>query len=102
MARLCLLLAGSAPVAERLPDVLPGAAGDEGFTSVPTFGHGAAQQSLGAADQVRGRSAAVQGQVQIVPRGPAPEALLQRLRTGLRGAGLRDRALGLAPEGAIE
>lgn len=100
MDRWCLFVSGPAALEERLVDALLDAVGEDGFTSVPAFGHGVGQHLLSPADQVTGRSAWVQ--IQVVLTEPALGDLLPRLRDAFRGAGLRYWALPLALEGRIE
>ena len=100
MPEFCLVLRCPASVEERLVDVLLDAVGDQSFTSVPAFSHGAAHQGLSPADQVMGRSASVQ--MQIVLTEQSLNDLLQRLRDEFRGAGLRYWTIALASQGGIE
>lgn len=100
MSKQCLSLVCDPQVEERLLDLLLEAAGDEIFTSTPTFGHGTAQGRLTSQEQVMGRSRAVQ--VQILVTDAELSRLLQLLREQFAGCGLRYWATPLSAEGEIE
>jgi Protein of unknown function (DUF3240) len=97
--KFCLVLLAPPSIEEKLVDLLLGSVGNEVFTSVPTFSHGTAHGRFSAIEQVMGRSAAVQ--MQIVLTEPEMSDLLERLRSGFRGTGLRYWASPLALEGEV-
>ena len=100
MSKFCLALSIPPSVEEKLLDVLLGAVGDKGFTSVPTFSHGTPRGRLSNLEQVMGRSASVQ--VQILVTEEEMDDLLQRLRDEFHGSGLRYWASPVVVEGEIE
>ncbi len=99
MAEFCLTLICPPIIEEKLLDTLLATAGNEVFTSTPTFGHGTAPGRWSATEQVMGRSRAVQ--VQILLTAAELERLLARLKTNFPGAGLRYWVSPLSAEGEI-
>jgi hypothetical protein len=99
MAECCLTLICPPAIEEKLLDTLLATAGNEVFTSTPTFGHGTAPGRWSATEQVMGRSRAVQ--VQILLTATELAQLLTRLRADFAGAGLRYWVCPLSAEGEI-
>lgn len=99
MPEYCLTLISPPDIEEKLLDTLLTTAGNEVFTSTPTFSHGTAQGRLSATEQVLGRSRAVQ--VQILLSTDEMNRLLQVLRESFAGTGLRYWVTPLAHEGEI-
>ncbi len=99
MSKFCLALVCPPEIEEKLLDALLATAGDEIFTSTPTFSHGTAHGRLSAVEHVMGRSLSVQ--VQILVTEAEMTELLQTLRQSFAGTGLRYWALPLAAEGEI-
>jgi hypothetical protein len=99
MPEYCLTLISPPDIEEKLLDTLLTTAGNEVFTSTPTFSHGTAHGRLDATEQVLGRSRAVQ--VQILVSTDEMNRLLQVLRESFAGTGLRYWATPLAREGEI-
>lgn len=100
MPSLCLTLVSPPEIEEKLLDTLLEVAGDEVFTSTPTFSHGTAHGRLSGAEQVMGRSGSVQ--VQILLKTEELEPLLAALRAGFAGTGLRFWVTTLAQSGEIQ
>ncbi|MCA0177247.1 MAG: DUF3240 family protein [Proteobacteria bacterium] len=100
MPEFCLTLVSPPEIEEKLLDALLMAAGAEIFSSTPTFSHGTAHGRLSSTEQVMGRSRSVQ--VQILVSADELAALLQTLRQGFAGTGLRYWAAPLAQAGEIE
>ena len=99
MPDCCLTLVCAPDLEEKLLDTLLGDAGHEVFTSTPTFSHGTAHGRLSPAEQVMGRSRAVQ--IQILLSADEREHLLAHLRRDFAGTGLRYWAVPLTLEGEI-
>jgi len=99
MPSLCLTLVSPPEIEEKLLDTLLDVAGNEVFTSTPTFSHGTAHGRLSSTEQVMGRSRSVQ--VQVLLRTEEMTRLLQTLRESFKGTGLRYWAWPLAAEGEI-
>jgi hypothetical protein len=99
MSKFCLVLVSPPEIEEKLLDALLATAGDEVFTSTPTFSHGTAHGRLSALEQVMGRSRSVQ--VQILVTEDELAQLLQTLRESFAGTGVRYWTLPLAAEGEI-
>ena len=99
MSDFCLVLVCAPDIEEKLLDVLLSAVGNEVFTSTPGFSHGTAHGRLSSVEQVMGRSRSVQ--VQIIVTDDEMARLLQQLRVGFAGTGLRYWALPLAAQGEI-
>lgn len=97
--RYCLTLICPPAVEEKLLDLLLAHAGNEVFTSTPTFSHGTAQGRLTATEQAMGRSRAVQ--VSILLNADELRDLRSRLQGEFAGTGLRYWAVPLALEGAL-
>ncbi len=87
MTRCCLTLICPPSVEEKLLDALLDNAGNEIFTSTPTYSHGTAQGHLTAAEQVMGRSRAVQ--VNVLLTTEELDRLRALLRRDFAGTGLR-------------
>jgi hypothetical protein len=85
---------------EKLLDVLRFNAGDEVFTSVHVFEHGAASEGLNAEEQVMGRSRAVH--LQLLLDEDVAKSLLESIQRELRGSSIRYWATPLAFEGEIK
>ena len=100
MSNFCLVLVCPPEIEEKLLDTLLVIAGDEVFTSTPTFGHGTAHGDMASLEQVMGRARSVRVEILVTEEEMAK--LLQALRTSLAGTGLRYWALPLAAEGEIE
>lgn len=100
MPSLCLTLVSPPEIEEKLLDALLELAGDEVFTSTPTFSHGIAHGRFDSTEQVMGRSRSVQ--VQVLVKHDQLDDLLAVLRTGFGGTGLRYWVAPLAQAGEIE
>ncbi len=99
MSKFCLALVCPPAIEEKLLDALLVSAGDEVFTSTPTFSHGTAHGRMANLEQVMGRSHSVKVEI-IVTEGEMTR-LLQTLRESFKGTGLRYWAWPLADEGEI-
>jgi hypothetical protein len=99
MPEFCLTLISPPEIEEKLLDMLLSTAGDEIFTSTPTFSHGTAHGRLSSTEQVMGRSRAVQ--VQILLSAAELEAMLRSLREDFAGTGLRYWATPLSHSGEV-
>lgn len=100
MSNFCLVLVCPPEIEEKLLDTLLVIAGDEIFTSTPTFSHGTAHGDMASQEQVMGRARSVRVEILVTEEEMAK--LLEALRTSLAGTGLRYWALPLAAEGEIE
>ncbi len=100
MSNFCLVLVCPPEIAEKLLDTLLVIAGDEIFTSTPTFSHGTAHGYMASLEQVMGRARSVR--VEILVTEVEMAGLFEALRTSLAGTGLRYWALPLAAEGEIK
>jgi hypothetical protein len=100
MPSLCLTLVSPPQIEEKLLDTLLEVAGNEVFTSTPTFSHGTSQGRLSGTEQVMGRSGSVQVQLLVEP--DELDELLVALRTGFAGTGLRYWVTQLAQAGEIK
>lgn len=100
MPSLCLTLVSPPAIEEKLLDTLLEVAGNEVFTSTPTFSHGTAHGRLDNTEQVLGRSRSIQVQILLTPEELEP--LLAALRAGFAGTGLRFWVTPLAQSGEIE
>ncbi len=100
MSNFCLVLVCPPEIEEKLLDTLLVIAGDEVFTSTPTFSHGTTHGDMASLEQVMGRARSVR--VEILVTEAEMAKLLEALRTSLAGTGLRYWALPLAAEGEIE
>jgi hypothetical protein len=87
-------------IEEKLLDTLLEVAGNEVFTSTPTFSHGTAHGRFNSTEQVMGRSRSVQ--VQILVKHDELDELLAALRAGFAGTGLRYWVTALAQAGEIK
>ena len=96
----CLTLVSPPEIEEKLLDTLLEVAGNEVFTSTPTFSHGTAHGRLSSTEQVMGRSRSVQ--VQILVKHDELDQLLAALRTGFAGTGLRYWVTSLTQAGEIK
>lgn len=99
MSNFCLVLVCPPAIEEKLLDTLLVTAGDEVFTSTPTFSHGTAHGDMANLEQVMGRARSVRVEILVTEEEMAK--LLEALRTSLAGTGLRYWALPLAAEGEI-
>ena len=97
MNKFCLTLICAPEIEEKLLDTLLVEVEDAVFTSAPTFSHGATPNRLSNAEQVMGRSRAVQ--IQIIVAEEALARLTALLREGFQGTGLRFWATALHTEG---
>ncbi len=100
MSKFCLTLVCPPEIEEKLLDTLLLTAGEEIFTSTPTFSHGTAHGRMASDEQVMGRSRSVM--VQILATEEEMARLLETLRGSFSGTGLRYWVLPLAAEGEIE
>lgn len=100
MSNFCLVLVCPPEIEEKLLDTLLVTAGDEIFTSTPTFSHGTAHGAMASVEQVMGRARSVK--VEILVTEDEMKRLVEALRISLAGTGLRYWALPLAAEGEIE
>ncbi len=100
MPSLCLTLVSPPEIEEKLLDTLLDVAGNEVFTSTPTFSHGTAHGRLSSTEQVMGRSRSVQ--VQVLLRTEELDPLLAALRADFAGTGLRFWVTALAQSGEIK
>lgn len=99
MSEFCLALVCSPEIEEKLLDTLLVSAGNEIFTSTPTYSHGTAHGRMTSLEQVMGRSLSVK--VEIIVTEDEMKRLLQVLRESFKGTGLRYWAWSLATEGEI-
>lgn len=99
MSEFCLTLVCPPSIEEKLLDALLVSAGNEIFTSTPTYSHGTAHGRMANLEQVMGRSHSVR--VEILVTEEEMTRLLQTLRESFRGTGLRYWAWPLAAEGEI-
>lgn len=99
MSKFCITLICPREVEEKLLDALLMLAGDEVFTSTPTFSHGTAQGRLSNLEKVLGRSRSVQ--VQLIATDGELRQLTQVLVQQFKGTGLRYWASALAFEGEV-
>lgn len=100
MPDLCLTLVSPPEIEEKLLDTLLEMAGNDVFTSTPTFNHGTAHGRLDSTEQVMGRSRSVQ--VQILIAAEELDPLLAALRAGFAGTGLRFWVFPLTQSGEIK
>ena len=96
----CLTLVSPPEIEEKLLDTLLQVAGNEVFTSTPTFSHGTAHGRLSSTEQVMARSRSVQ--VQILLKAEELEPILAALRAGFAGTGLRFWVTTLTQSGEIK
>jgi hypothetical protein len=99
MSEFCLTLVCPPSIEEKLLDALLVSAGNEIFTSTPTYSHGTAHGRMANLEQVMGRSHSVR--VEILVTEEEMTRLLQTLRESFKGTGLRYWAWPLANEGEI-
>ena len=99
MSEFCLALVCSPEIEEKLLDTLLVSAGNEIFTSTPTYSHGTAHGRMTSLEQVMGRSLSVK--VEIIVTEDEMKRLLQVLRESFKGTGLRYWAWSLSTEGEI-
>lgn len=99
MPEFLLVVCAPADLGEKLLDLLMEVF-DSPFEIGPAFTHGASHSQMQAAELVTGRTAAVQAQVLVT--GVQLEELVSRLRTTMRGTGLRYWATRLEVQGEIE
>lgn len=99
MSEFCLALVCPPAIEEKLLDALLVSAGNEIFTSTPTYSHGTAHGRMASLEQVMGRSHSVK--VEIIVTEEEMTRLLQTLRESFKGTGLRYWAWPLAAEGEI-
>ena len=100
MPSLCLTLVSPPEIEEKLLDTLLEVAGNEVFTSTPTFSHGTAHGRLSSTEQVMARSRSVQ--VQILLKAEELEPILAALRAGFAGTGLRFWVTTLTQSGELK
>lgn len=100
MSKFCLALVCPPEIEEKLLDALLLNAGEEIFTSTPTFSHGTAHGRMSSVEQVMGRSRSVK--VEVIVTEDEMAQLLMALRASFAGTGVRYWALPLAAEGEIE
>lgn len=100
MSNFCLVLVCPPEIEEKLLDTLLVIAGDEIFTSTPTYSHGTAHGDMASLEQVMGRARSIRVEILVTEEEMA--RLLEALRTSLAGTGLRYWVLPLAAEGEIE
>lgn len=99
MSEFCLAIVCPPSIEEKLLDALLVSAGNEIFTSTPTYSHGTAPGRMANLEQVMGRSHSVK--VEILVTEEEMTRLLQTLRASFKGTGLRYWAWPLAAEGEI-
>ncbi|MDO9167416.1 MAG: DUF3240 family protein [Rhodoferax sp.] len=99
MSKFCLALVCPPEIEEKLLDALLVNAGEEIFTSTPTFSHGTSHGRMNSVEQVMGRSRSVK--VQVIVTEDEMARLLKALRASFAGIGVRYWALPLAAEGEI-
>lgn len=99
MSEFCLAIVCPPSIEEKLLDALLVSAGNEIFTSTPTYSHGTAHGRMANLEQVMGRSHSVK--VEILVTEEEMTRLLQILLEAFKGTGLRYWAWPLAAEGEI-
>ncbi|MBX3618977.1 MAG: DUF3240 family protein [Rhizobacter sp.] len=99
MSEFCLAIVCPPSIEEKLLDALLVSAGNEIFTSTPTYSHGTAHGRMASLEQVMGRSHSVK--VEILVTEEEMTRLLQTLRESFVGTGLRYWAWPLAAQGEI-
>ena len=97
MADCCLTLICPPAIEEKLLDTLLATAGNEVFTSTPTFSHGTAPGRWSTTEQVMGRSRAMQ--VNVLLTNDELGQLRQLLQRDFAGTGVRYWATPLAFDG---
>ena len=99
MAKFCLTLICAPEIEEKLLDMLLVEVDDAAFTSAPTFSHGATPHQLSNAEQVMGRSRAMQ--IEIIVGEDELNRLTELMRQSFKGTGLRYWSTVLHAEGDV-